>query len=237
MRTLSPTQPRPRVTRTDIASGHIHVWSVPLDRVPLDDADSVLAPAERARAARIRHPAGRRRFRCARVALRTVLAGYLGVPPDRPRFVRRCPEPEVCGDCGSGRPVLVPGPWPQVEFSLSHSGTAALIGVVGSPGTVGVDVERLRASFDWSRLPQVGATDRITGFRTWTAVEAVGKAAGTGLRTPVSVREARAGGPLRARRAGDATEWYVHQVACPEGYVGSVATHTSDAILKTFLWT
>ncbi|MFC8098850.1 4'-phosphopantetheinyl transferase family protein [Streptomyces sp. NPDC057363] len=231
MRTLSPPY------ASDIDFGDIHVWSVPLDRVPLDDADSVLASAERARAARIRHPAGRRRYRRAHVALRMVLAGYLGVPPDRPRFVRRCPEPESCGNCGGGRPVLVPGAWPELEFSLSHSGAAALVGVVRSPGTVGVDVERLRTSFDWSRLPQVGAADRVAGFRTWTALEAVGKAAGTGLRVPVSVGEPRAGGPRRARRAGDRADWYVHEVDCPDGYVGSVATHTPDAILRSFLWT
>ncbi|NYV77169.1 4'-phosphopantetheinyl transferase superfamily protein [Streptomyces sp. UH6] len=231
MRTLLPPTPRAPV----LAPGEIHVWPVPLGRVPLDAADAVLSPAERARAERIRRPVGRRRYRAAHLALRTLLAGYLGVAPDLPRFVRRCPEPEVCGDCGGGRPVLAAGPWPHLEFSLSHSGSAALVGVVRAPGTVGVDVERIRDAFDWSRLPLVGAQDRVSGFRTWTAIEAVGKAAGTGLRDPVSIGPP-ARGPRRARRSGDSSDWYVHEVDCPDGYVGSVATRTVDTVVRSFPW-
>ncbi|WP_432139898.1 MULTISPECIES: 4'-phosphopantetheinyl transferase family protein [unclassified Streptomyces] len=231
-----PTLLSPRPSAPALAHGEIHVWSVPLDRVRLDADDSVLSPHERARAARFRRPAGRTRYRSAHLALRTLLAGYLGVPPHVPRWARRCPEPEVCGGCGAGRPVLLTGPWPQLEFSLSHSGAAALVGLVRAPGTVGVDVERVRPAFDWSRLPQVGPQSRVAGFRTWTAVEAVGKAAGTGLRDPVSVGPPRTGRPRRARRSGDPADWYVHEVRCPDGYVGSVATSTPDAVVRSFLW-
>lgn len=229
-----PLSPFPRAPV--LAPGEIHVWSVPLNRVPSEGADAVLDPGERARAARIRHPVAQWRYRCAHLALRTVLGGYLGVAPGLPRFTRRCPEPEVCGDCGRGRPVLVDGPWPDLGFSLSHSGSAALVGVAGEPGGVGVDVERLRASFDWSRVPVVGAQDRIAGFRTWTAVEAVGKAAGTGLRTPVSVGAPDADGLRRAHRSGDPVEWYVHDVDCLDGYVGSIATATPEAVVSVFAW-
>ncbi|WP_405903349.1 hypothetical protein OG696_22725 [Streptomyces sp. NBC_00656] len=196
----------------------------------------VLDPGERARAARIRHPRAQWRYRRAHLALRTVLGGYLGVAPGLPRFTRRCPEPEVCGGCGRGRPVLVDGPWPDIGFSLSHSGAAALVGVAGEPGAVGVDVERLRATFDWGRVPAVGPQDRIAGFRTWTAVEAVGKAAGTGLRIPVSVGAPDAGGLRRAHRSGDSADWYVHDVDCPDGYVGCVATAIPQAAVSVFSW-
>lgn len=219
-----------------LGSGEIHVWSVPLDRVPAGGADAVLDPGERARAARIRHPVAQWRYRRAHLALRTVLGGYLGVAPGLPRFTRRCPEPEVCGDCGRGRPVLVEGPWPDLGFSLSHSGAAALVGVAEEPGAIGVDVERLRASFDWSRVPAVGEQDRITGFRTWTAVEAVGKAAGTGLRTPVSIDARGPDGLRRAHRSGDSSDWYVHDVDCPDGYVGCVATAIPEAVVSVFSW-
>ncbi|ROQ68141.1 4'-phosphopantetheinyl transferase [Streptomyces sp. 840.1] len=234
MHTLTPLSLSP--AEAVLAPGEIHVWSVPLDRVPPDGADTVLDLAERARAARIRHPVARWRYRHAHLALRNVLAGYLGVPADLPRFARRCPEPEVCGDCGRGRPVLVDGPWPDLGFSLSHSGAAALVGVTGPPGLVGVDVERVRPVFDWRRVPEVGKTDRISGFRMWTAIEAVGKAAGTGLRTPVSVGEPGAGGLRRARRSGDPGDWYVHEVDCPDGYVGSVATALPDVVVSAFSW-
>lgn len=234
MHTLTPPFSSP--ARTVLAPGEIHVWSVPLDRVPPDGADTVLDLAERARAARIRHPVARWRYRGAHLALRNVLAGYLGVPADLPRFTRRCPEPEVCGDCGRGRPVLVDGPWPDLGFSLSHSGAAALVGVTGPPGLVGVDIERVRPVFDWRRVPDVGKADRISGFRIWTAIEAVGKAAGTGLRTPVSVGEPGADGLRRARRPGDPDDWYVHEVDCPDGYVGSVATAMPDVVVSAFSW-
>lgn len=234
MHTLTPLSLSP--ARVVLAPDEIHVWSVSLDRVPPDGADTVLDLAERARAERIRHPVARWRYRRAHLALRAVLAGYLGVPPDLPRFTRRCPEPEVCGDCGRGRPVLVDGPWPDLGFSLSHSGAAALVGVTGPPGPVGVDVERVRPVFDWRRVPEVGRKERIAGFRMWTAIEAVGKASGTGLRTPVSVGEPGLDGLRRARRSGDPVEWYVHPVNCPDGYVGSVATAIPGAEVSAFSW-
>lgn len=249
MRTLlSPSLPSPSLPSSSLPSsspfpsvavlapGEVHVWSVPLDHVPPERADMVLDPGERARAARIRHPRAQWRYRRAHLALRTVLGGYLGVAPGLPRFTRRCPEPEVCGGCGRGRPVLVDGPWPDIGFSLSHSGAAALVGVAGEPGAVGVDVERLRATFDWGRVPAVGPQDRIAGFRTWTAVEAVGKAAGTGLRIPVSVGAPEAGGLRRAHRSGDSADWYVHDVDCPDGYVGCVATAIPQAAVSVFSW-
>ncbi|MFE9857624.1 4'-phosphopantetheinyl transferase family protein [Streptomyces sp. NPDC005780] len=239
MRTLlSPSLPSssPFPSISVLAPGEVHVWSVPLDHVPPERADMVLDPGERARAARIRHPRAQWRYRRAHLALRTVLGGYLGVAPGLPRFTRRCPEPEVCGGCGRGRPVLVDGPWPDLGFSLSHSGAAALVGVAGEPGAVGVDVERLRATFDWGRVPAVGAQDRIAGFRTWTAVEAVGKAAGTGLRIPVSVGAPEPGGLRRAHRSGDSADWYVHDVDCPDGYVGCVATAIPEAAVSVFSW-
>ncbi|MFD7866717.1 hypothetical protein [Streptomyces sp. NPDC057682] len=218
------------------APRELHVWSVALDRVPSEGGDAVLDPRERARAARIARPLARGRYRGAHLALRSVLAGYLGVPPAVPRFVRRCPDPEECGDCGQGRPVLVDGPWPEIGFSLSHSGAAALVGVAGGPGAVGVDVERVRSVFDWSRIPAVGPENRIAGFRTWTAIEAVGKAAGTGLRIPVRVGDPGPEGVRRANRPGDPRDWYVHEVNCPDGYVGSVATDVAGAVVSVFSW-
>ncbi|MHC3388100.1 4'-phosphopantetheinyl transferase family protein [Streptomyces lavendulocolor] len=232
MRTSLSPAPRALV----LGSREIHVWSVALRHVPVEAAADVLDPREHARAARIRHRTGRWRYLTAHLALRTLLAGYLGVAPERPRFARRCPEPEVCGDCGAGRPVLLPGPWPHLEFSLSHSGTAALVGLCRAPVAVGVDVERIRPAFDWSRLPDVGPLGRLAGFRTWTAIEAVGKAAGTGLRDPVTVGPPGAGGVRRARRPGDGSDWYVHEAGCPDGYAGSVATRMPDAAVRSFRW-
>ncbi|WP_306317868.1 MULTISPECIES: 4'-phosphopantetheinyl transferase superfamily protein [unclassified Streptomyces] len=213
----------------------IHVWSVALDEVPLDRADLVLDDSELARAARIRTQAGRQRYLSSHVALRTLLAGYLAVSPGLPRFTRRCPRPEICGDCGNGRPELLPGPWPHLDFNLSHSGTTALIALCRTPAVVGVDVERVRP-FDWSRLAAVGPVDEVAGFRTWTAIEAVGKAAGSGVRNMATVGEPRSDGVRRARRPGDEADWYVHEVDCAEGYVGSVATRVPRAEVRTLQW-
>ncbi|MET9358450.1 hypothetical protein ABZY14_36870 [Streptomyces sp. NPDC006617] len=67
--------------------GLVHVWCVPLSGQAADDslaaAGQVLDADEAARPGRLVLREDRRRWTAARVALRTLLAGYLGVAPGR----------------------------------------------------------------------------------------------------------------------------------------------------------
>ncbi len=139
-----------------------------------------LTDYERARAARLPAQKGRRQL-AARHALRRVLAEALHRPV----------ESLVIEPDDWGKPRLSGS---ALEFSLSHSGPAALIGVSGDRA-IGVDIEVVRGVADaaalarthftpaeraeWSRA---AAAERDRTFLTcWTRKEACVKALGVGL--------------------------------------------------------
>jgi 4'-phosphopantetheinyl transferase len=129
----------------------------------------------------------------ARPALRSILAGYLGVQAGRVPL-GRAPGGKPCLDGGAGP-----------AFNLSHSGPLAVI-AVSTRDTVGVDIEQLRGRsrdglidrvLDAEEAEVVRAcvpAKRERAFlRHWTAKESCLKAWGTGL-----------SGDLRALRIGNA---------------------------------
>lgn len=102
-----------------------------------------------------------------------------------------------------GKPVLPGGP----DFSISHAGTA--VGVAALPaGAVGFDLEPLVVASDRARLER------------WTAIEAVLKAAGRGLRDAAAVEFSSAldAGRLAGR------EYRLQVVDAGDGYVARLAT-------------
>ena len=82
--------------------------------------------------------------------------------------------------------------YPEIHFSLSHSGTRAL--AVFSECEIGCDIERIRPvspavaarAFTPEERAQLRASDQpdIDFFRLWTCKESFLKALGTGLHTP-----------------------------------------------------
>jgi 4'-phosphopantetheinyl transferase len=169
---------------------------------PLFDA---LAVEEKSRAARLRDTSRRASFVVAHACLRLVLARSLRIP---------------CASIGyrrvHGKPVLEDGfASPGLDFSLSHSSDAVLIGLrVG--GRIGVDIERIDAahpllqhahrvcSDEELRLAPHGGGEPAARwlFARWTRKEACLKAVGTGLAANC-LRE------LTLRRRADAG-WSVH---------------------------
>ncbi|HEY1832988.1 MAG TPA: 4'-phosphopantetheinyl transferase superfamily protein [Solirubrobacteraceae bacterium] len=103
----------------------VHVWWVELGVAR--DLGTFLSADEHARAARIARPQARERWARSRVALRIVLARYVGV---QPHALRIAAEP-------LGKPCLQAG---GPSFNLSHSGDVELI-AVRDRGRVGIDVE------------------------------------------------------------------------------------------------
>jgi 4'-phosphopantetheinyl transferase len=160
-------------------------WAAPVDPEHAPALVGLLDAHERDRLGRLRRAADRARYLAAHALVRLVLAGD-GASAARLSFDRSC-------RCGAphGKPVLPGGP----GFSLSHAGE--LVGVAVRPdGAVGLDVEQVR---DLADLPALaahvhspgerarGATpDRAAFFRTWTRKEALLKAAGDGLATPMT---------------------------------------------------
>jgi len=148
--------------------------------------DELLAPEERARHARLRHPSVRLRFVGARLLSRHALSAYADVPPSAWRF-RLGPF---------GRPLLDPNPW-NLAFNLAHAD--GLVACVITRGRAcGVDVERkparpeaLRLAGRWfsadergylEATPPEARSDRFLEY--WVLKEAYTKALGVGLTRP-----------------------------------------------------
>jgi 4'-phosphopantetheinyl transferase len=147
--------------------------------------NEILDPVERARAARYRLDSDRARFVLAAALLRLVAGRELGLPPGLVAVDRHCAR------CGGphGRPTIIDAGF---SVSVAHSAQRVLLGL-SMDGTVGVDVEQVRA-IDISALrPLVLSTAELQStqtvddfFKTWVRKEAVLKALGTGLNTAMS---------------------------------------------------
>ncbi|WP_328318536.1 4'-phosphopantetheinyl transferase family protein [Streptomyces sp. NBC_00388] len=179
------------------ATAECHIWSLPPLPRPADwfrflDSD------ELARCSAYLHELDLARFVTGRVLARSALGLLCGMEPESVRLRTRCPG---CGGA-HGKPQAL-GPAARWEFSITHSGDVVAVGVTeGLP--IGLDVEQL---LDPETPPESGmppehelvltAEERATllllpreqrapGFMTyWTRKEAVLKATGEGLNTPM----------------------------------------------------
>ncbi|MFE5682590.1 4'-phosphopantetheinyl transferase family protein, partial [Streptomyces sp. NPDC056512] len=219
--------------------GGIRVWTVSVasaaSAVPHEEAYGVLDPAERERFARFRRGGDRMRYLAVHHVYRTVLGHALGVDPADVGFRRFCAR---CGDDGHGKPVPFAPDGTTLSASLSHSAAYALIAVGDSAEIpVGVDIERVRADMDWSRIPCVQGGRNTHGFEQWTRAEALVKAAGTGLsRTPPRYTGHVFGTWRAARVPGSGHEWFVRSVRSPDGYAASVASGRADVGVTVLSW-
>lgn len=201
--------------------------------------EAVLDDEERARAARFHEDRHRRRFIAAHAALRRVLGACTGRSAERLRF-----------DQGpQGKPGLIDaGPW---CFNLSHSDDLALIAVTRGR-EVGVDLERHRpgvAIHDLARrffapaeaaaLAVLPVAQREAAFFTcWSRKEAVVKALGTGLHTPLDRFQVEVDPQRPARVLHQPAEWPAWTLAhldLPVGWSGAVAAAGGGWILATRL--
>jgi hypothetical protein len=172
------------------------------------------------------------RRRLARAVVRELLGAELGVAPGDVEITRECRR---CGDPSHGKPRLAGGASPS--FSVSHSGDLAIV-ALSRDACVGVDVELVRPRLHLDRLAaRVLTPAELAGWRAvpeamrlerflerWTAKEALLKASGIGLATPL------------AHVALPAPGWWVHGLALPPGYVGALALDRGDVEITTATW-
>lgn len=153
------------------------------DHVQPDDW-AVLSPREQRRAEEMGSDRARAAFVLGRALLREALADALGLPP------AEVPLADMVG-----RPVLEASDGPAC--SLAHTTGLVVVAIATGHPAVGVDVEAagrwpLPPARTWltaDELDQLPAPDddttRRAWVRRWTAKEAVAKALGTGLGTPL----------------------------------------------------
>jgi 4'-phosphopantetheinyl transferase len=202
---------------------------------------SLLAPDERQRANRLIREDDRARWAQARSALRRVLAGYLSAEPGAIVFRQRT----------LGKPTVAEPNGPDLRFSLSRSGSIAVIAVaVGRE--VGVDIERIQDDFAWEGVARAffssselaAIQGRETGeqcrafFECWVRKEAYVKGLGIGLASgtkdlsvPCDGRPAEVTGPA-GPKAPPGPVWHLHALDISEGYAAALATEGGCTIVS-----
>jgi 4'-phosphopantetheinyl transferase len=227
-----PSWPQP-AGPVPLVSGEVHVWRTSLALTSAEESQrmATLSSDERERARRFLVAPARAQFVAARSALRAILGGYLGRPPEEVRF--------VLGPIG--KPALADADSP-LFFNLSHSREVALVAVTDRD-EIGVDVEHVRdmASRDAlaerffhpnevAALRALSPELRADGFfNAWTRKEAFLKATGKGISygiDRVEVTLAPGDLPRVLGVDGDAAEaaaWTLGVLTPAPEYVGAVA--------------
>ena len=228
---LSPTDTQPAYS---LDEADVALWLVRLTAAPpaLIEGAQSLSLAEHAAGARFKSPILQTRFLQRRVALRAILAGYLGVSAAELVFM----ENEF------GKPALHASlANTGLTFNSSHSGPVAVI-AVGKSRRIGIDVEAVRPIKDAEKiatrffsaqestaLAALDPDERNAGFLLcWTRKEAVIKALGGGLSIPldsfaVSLQPHQPAAIL-AWSIPDtvAAPWRIYHLEPTAGYVGAL---------------
>jgi 4'-phosphopantetheinyl transferase len=205
----------------------VDVWRIQLDRSKrlVASLEKVLDPSERARAERLWEGPLRARFIVAHGATRHILARYLGIAPADVQFDRLpCGKPTVRGGA--------------LEFSLSHSGSLAVLAVTVS-GRVGVDVEQVRPVSEADgtvaqmftpdeacQYESVPAAERpAVWFSGWTRKKAYLKAAGVAGQQPLKSVEVDLSPDATSPRVNDGgdTLWFMRSFCPTPGFTAALA--------------
>ena len=210
------------------ARRQVIVWSWSLQTGPFvgDDAQALLSDDERARQRSFVSPELRRRFGAARAGLRTLLGRHLDLDPRHLAFAtNEFGKPRLAGDG-------------QVHFNLSHCEERAVL-AISDTAEVGIDLERERPIehvdlakryFHPNEVTAITASSdeaeqRRAFFLVWTLKEAVVKALGTGLSTPLDSFELAIGVSmprLAVAPEGAPRTWWLH-AAMADGYCCALA--------------
>ncbi|MGC1364043.1 MAG: 4'-phosphopantetheinyl transferase superfamily protein [Silvibacterium sp.] len=222
----------------------VHVWA--WRTIPTAERDSllnaILSAEERERADRFRFPEDRQRYLTCHANLRTLLARYAGCEPQGLSFITT----------EFGKPALKnPAGCELLRFNLSHSQDIGLLAVT-RVAAIGADVERIRpierevaeAHFSKRELEDLASLDAerwLDGFfNCWTRKEAVLKAEGCGLNTPLDAFDVTLlpgeSAVLREARpeARISQSWRLEHLQPAPEVVGAIAVGGSFSKLRYF---
>ena len=193
---------------------------------------SILSEQERERAASFRHLKDQQRSAVGAAVLRLAVHHLTGEKSSRVVVNRRCRR------CGGphGRPEL---PGRGLFASISHAGDWVTVGLTGA-GPVGVDIEpRGGGPYRWL-VDQMAGAEEASAIRgdddalvVWTRKEAVLKATGEGLTTPlreVVVAPPSAGAALVRHGSRPDLSCQLTDMTLGDGYAGAVAILTATEV-------
>jgi 4'-phosphopantetheinyl transferase len=227
----------------------VHLWSAQLPWSPsrIDALASTLDDAERAQRARFFFERDANTFVVSRGMRKSLLAAYLGSPPEALRFEAN----------EFGKPALArePRTHDDLRFNVSHSGTVVVMAVTRGR-EVGVDVEQIRPLRDLPLLAarSFSATEcarvlahagdaRVAAFfACWSRKEAVIKAIGVGLSFPLGsfdVEVAPDAPPALLRSADPRLlpeRWSMFAIESPPGYASALMVEGGRAAIEARPW-
>jgi 4'-phosphopantetheinyl transferase len=230
----------------DITGDAVHLWLAQVGDLPADERLSAsLSPDERTRAERLHKRCDRELFVLAHAMLLDVLARYLSLAPQAIRL-----------DTGAhGKPRLARQHGSSLQFSLSHSGDVALLGMAHRR-EIGVDVEAAIPHVDLADVAghffapdERAALSSLAGrecsdlfYTLWTRKEACLKAWGKGLRIPLNgfsvlpASDAFAEAPIRCPEAGAQNLGHCRSLRAPDGYAAAVVLAGPGSELSCWRW-
>ncbi|HEY0815736.1 MAG TPA: 4'-phosphopantetheinyl transferase superfamily protein [Pseudonocardia sp.] len=195
-----------------------HVWwAAPVAPADAPALVELLDEHERERLSRFRQPADSARYLAAHALTRIVLGRFLERAPSSLVIDRTC-------RCGAqhGKPTLAGG---GPGFSLSHAGDVVGVAVLDG-GVLGLDVEAVRPMSDLAAMADhVGAPAEPSAFfQAWTRKEALLKATGDGLTSPMEAIVLDADGvrSWTGEGAPDGPVW-LRDLRAPDGSPAAVA--------------
>lgn len=182
----------------------IDLWAARLER-PLTERETetmlaVLPTERRARILRIQQPEKRREPLCAYLILRHALW-------ERYHW-REFPEVALTS---LGKPYFPE--FPTVQFNLSHTTGAVLVGLSDQP--LGVDIERVRPVSERAMRRLAGVATEKAFFQSWVRREARAKRGGGGIGTMLESET-----PLQQGE-------YFYYIETFPGYVAGLATRST----------
>jgi 4'-phosphopantetheinyl transferase len=222
----------------------VHVWRVSLAPpfVPDCEVERTLDGEERRVASRFRYGDDRRRYTISHIALRDVLARYLGVSAGRIEFANGPHgKPRLAGELAER----------DLRFNLSYCRHLALV-AVGWNREVGVDVEAIApdagdvelaarrfAPREVAVLQALPPAERHTAFfRFWTRKEAYLKAVGQGLSIALDLVDTTPDivDPADCAIAHRSSRWSLHSFDPGHNCAAALAIQGVTAHLRRFDW-
>ncbi len=207
----------------------VDIWKISVQDYNLLP-ENILSKDELLKAARFLHSKDRASFVCRRAALRILLSRYTDIPPSGIEFIAgKNKKPELKSELN------------KIWFNVSHSGELILIAI--SDTEIGVDIERIETSFNYSdilrhsfseqEINQIeqAADSRDFFFRLWTRKEALTKASSRGLDDELSNIPCLDGWhSINEELIGLNGNWQLNSFDIDHKYTGSIAFQAGNKL-------